>query len=198
MSMLKYIITALIVTITVNNANADALHRNPSQPGNALNMKAFGNTSIPIGAYEYCNRYQERCQVSDTTPILNLTKEVWTRIVDVNYSVNSEVIPLTDMENFGELERWELPGEAGDCEDYVLEKRRKLEQIGVPSGTMRATVVYDADGGGHAVLTVVTDQGDFILDNNNNQVLRWQDAELTYLKRQLPGDLTKWESLQSS
>ena len=58
------------------------------------------------------------------------------------------------------------------------------------------TVVYDANDGGHAVLTLVTDQGDFILDNNNNQVLRWQQAELTYLKRQAPGNLMHWEMLR--
>ena len=104
---------------------------------------------------------------------------------------------MTDLENFGVQEQWELPGNVGDCEDYVLEKKRRLTEIGVAPGALRVTVVYDANGGGHAVLTVVTDLGDFVLDNNNDKVLRWQDAELTFLKRQYPGDLTRWENLKS-
>ena len=57
------------------------------------------------------------------------------------------------------------------------------------------TVVYDENGGGHAVLTVVTDKGDFILDNQAEKVLRWQDAELTYLKRQSADNPNIWEKL---
>jgi predicted transglutaminase-like cysteine proteinase len=57
------------------------------------------------------------------------------------------------------------------------------------------TVGRDADGGGHAVLTVVTDMGDFILDNQEPRVLLWRDAELTYLKRQSQEDPNDWVSL---
>ena len=40
---------------------------------------------------------------------------------------------------------------------------------------MRVALVYEENNGGHAVLTLVTDLGDFILDNNN-KVLRWRKA----------------------
>jgi len=196
--MIKQILATLVVLISCNAAAADALHRNPDQPANAANMTTFGRTTVPIGAYAYCERYKARCRYRKLKEKETLTRKAWDAIVKVNYTVNRSVEPMTDREIFGVEERWELPGNVGDCEDYVLEKKRRLTKLGIAPGAMRVTVVYDADNGGHAVLTVVTDRGDFILDNNNDKVKRWQDAELTYLKRQSPGDLTRWESLKSS
>jgi len=194
--MYKLTLSTIFLCASVLTANADALHRNPSQQGNSEHMQTFGNTSIPIGAYEYCQRYAQRCKYEPKASGVQLTRSVWDQVVNINYNINATVRPMTDMEIFGVEERWELPTDAGDCEDYVLAKKRELSRLGFPPGAMRVTVVYDANDGGHAVLTLVTDQGDFILDNNNNKVLRWQEAELTYIKRQKPGNLMRWESLQ--
>ena len=35
------------------------------------------------------------------------------------------------------------------------------------------TIVRDQDGEGHAVLTVKTDRGDFVLDNLTDEILPW-------------------------
>ena len=102
---------------------------------------------------------------------------------------------MTDVELFGVEERWELPMVAGDCEDYALMKRDLLFQLGLPLSTLLLTVGTDADGGGHAVLTVVTDRGDFVLDNVEQKVLLWRDAEISYLKRQSQSDPNAWVSL---
>jgi len=194
--MYKSFLAMTLMAISTVGANADALHRNPSQQANSVNMQTFGKTTIPIGAYEYCSRYKDRCQYPVGEPKLKLTRDRWDTIVNTNISVNSAVRPMTDQEYYGVAEQWELPVNVGDCEDYVLAKKLELSRAGFPPGALRITVVYDANYGGHAVLTLVTDQGDFILDNNNNQVLRWQQAELTYLKRQVPGNLMRWESLR--
>ncbi len=70
------------------------------------------------------------------------------------------------MEHWGVVERWSYPDDGkGDCEDYVLLKRRMLMQAGWPREALLITVVRDKKGEGHAVLTVKTDKGDFILDN---------------------------------
>ena len=47
----------------------------------------------------------------------------------------------------------------------MLLKRRMLMQAGWPREALLITVVRDKKGEGHAVLTVKTDKGDFILDN---------------------------------
>ena len=86
----------------------------------------------------------------------------------INKWVNDTVQPMTDLEHWGVVERWSYPDDGyGDCEDYVLLKRRMLMQAGWPRQALLITVVRDKRGDGHAVLTVKTDQGEFILDNQN-------------------------------
>ncbi len=58
----------------------------------------------------------------------------------------------------------------GDCEDYVLTKRKELAREGFPLSSMMIVVVNDLNDQGHAVLAVRTDKGDFILDNLNDDL----------------------------
>ena len=64
----------------------------------------------------------------------------------------------------------------GDCEDYVLLKQRWLVSAGLPRESLLVTVVTDLGGAGHAVLTVHTDRGDYILDNMNDDVKLWRET----------------------
>ena len=61
----------------------------------------------------------------------------------------------------------------GDCEDFQLLKRRMLVERGLSRRAMRMTVVIDELGEGHAVLTVRTDRGDYILDNKTSGGVAW-------------------------
>ena len=69
-------------------------------------------------------------------------------------------------------------------EDYVLAKRKLLMEAGFPRQALLITVVRDKKGEGHAVLTVRTDKGDFILDNKRNAVLPWRQTGYTFIKRE--------------
>ena len=61
------------------------------------------------------------------------------------------------------------------------------------------TVVVDKNGGGHAVLLVRTNVGDFILDNQTNQVLRWDQTDfMRYAKRQSQSDPNRWVSMNAA
>ncbi len=62
----------------------------------------------------------------------------------------------------------------------MLLKRRTLIEHGYPESTLLITVVRDENNEGHAVLTVRTDQGDFVLDNKRREVMRWADTPYTY------------------
>ncbi|MGL4405973.1 MAG: transglutaminase-like cysteine peptidase [Notoacmeibacter sp.] len=159
-------------------------------------MATFGETTIPIGYFDYCQRYQERCARPADGSMIPLSTDTWRDIVSTNSFYNTKVQPQTDQEIFGVEERWEYPSVTGDCEDYVLAKRKKLNEKGYPLGALLITVGRDTSGGGHAVLTVVTDRGDFVLDNVEKQVLLWRDTELYYLKRQSQADPNLWVSLQ--
>ena len=59
--------------------------------------------------------------------------------------------------------QWRRRG--GDCEDYVLLKRKMLMQAGWPRQALLITVVRDEQGDGHAVLTVKTDKGDIACEH---------------------------------
>ena len=64
------------------------------------------------------------------------------------------------------------PDVAGDCEDLVLQKRRLLVQAGWPISSLLITVARQANGDGHAVLTVLTDRGDVILASTASKPTR--------------------------
>jgi predicted transglutaminase-like cysteine proteinase len=67
----------------------------------------------------------------------------------------------------------EIPGDGGDCEDFVLTKRWLLDGAGVPPGALRPLVCENIQGIGHMVLCVCTDRGDFILDNIIRVISPW-------------------------
>ena len=66
----------------------------------------------------------------------------------------------------------------------MLLKRRMLMQAGWPREALLITVVRDKKGDGHAVLTVKTDKGEFILDNQDEQILLWSETGYRFVKRQ--------------
>ena len=160
-------------------------------------MTVLGNTSPPIGAYQFCKENPADCSnpAGDAGPLL-LTEDRWKQVLKINYQVNSSIQPMTDMEIYGVEERWAYPRTVGDCEDYALLKRKLLIDAGVSPSDLLMTVVLQPNGEGHAVLTVRTDHGDFILDNMRNKVMLWADTEYTYLKRQSANDPSRWVKLQ--
>ncbi|MFN3548481.1 MAG: transglutaminase-like cysteine peptidase [Mesorhizobium sp.] len=169
-------------------------------PGSAfassMSMPTGGRTTQPVGHYEFCKRLPSECadRSRNSRPV-ELTRKLWDSIVAINHEVNATVAPRTDYEMWGVEEYWSYPTDVGDCEDYVLEKRRLLMKIGVPASNLLITVVRQPNGDGHAVLTVETSLGDFILDNLESRVLAWTDTEYRYLKRQSNRDASVWVSI---
>lgn len=157
-------------------------------------MHVGGRTTQPVGHYQFCQRLPAECnELTPRRSPAELTRKFWAAIVDINNAVNAEVTPRTDLENFGQEEYWAYPDNGfGDCEDYALEKRRRLMALGVPAGDVLMTVVRQPNGDGHAVLTVRTSGGEFILDNLNSRVMAWTDTDYTYLKRQSERNAGVW------
>lgn len=118
-------------------------------------------------------------------------------VFKVNQAVNARIHPATDMDIYHKDEVWTFPIRYGDCEDYVLLKRRVLMDKGVESANVLITVVRKPDGEGHAVLTLRTDRGDFILDNLNEEVLNWEATDYHYLKRQSSQHSGRWVTIES-
>ena len=125
-----------------------------------------------------------------------LSNKAWTDLVRINKWVNDNVKPMTDLEHWGVVEKWSYPDDGyGDCEDYVLLKRRMLMEAGWPREALLITVVREKNGNGHAVLTVKTDKGEFILDNQEERILLWSETSYRYVKRQSQTDPNRWVAL---
>ncbi|MBV6657025.1 MAG: transglutaminase-like cysteine peptidase [Devosiaceae bacterium] len=162
-------------------------------------MQMLGATSAPIGYVELCQRSPEFCIQRTSSPtVVTLTQNSWHELLAVNHHVNQTVLPITDHDLYGQIEVWTMPNGLGDCEDYVLMKRDMLIARGWPASALLITVVRERSGQGHAVLTVRTDRGDFILDNQAANVLRWDQTPYTYIKRQSEFDETVWASIHDA
>ncbi|AEV38483.1 Transglutaminase-like cysteine peptidase [Pseudovibrio sp. FO-BEG1] len=159
-------------------------------------MPVIGQASAPVGHIEFCQNYPQQCRYGTNTPlVVRLTKERWQELLDVNASINTQVRPLTDEQLFGVAEYWTYPQGAGDCEEYVLEKQRQLIALGWPPSALLITVVKDLNNGGHAVLSVRTDQGDLILDNQISSILPWYSTPYRYVKRQSARHAAAWSAI---
>lgn len=151
----------------------------------------------PIGWAQFCEDRHWECR---TEPVaardVDLTPTAFRELDRVNRYVNETIKPMTDLDNYGVVEKWIYPESGyGDCEDYVLLKRRMLMQLGWPRSALLITVVRDKKGDGHSVLTVRTNRGEFVLDNQVEEILPWQDTGYRYTKRQSQTDPNIWVSL---
>jgi predicted transglutaminase-like cysteine proteinase len=135
---------------------------------------------------DFCQRYPDECRVDLSQPArISLNSQVWAALTQVNERVNSSILAVTDQDHWGVLDRWDYPDDGlGDCEDIQLLKRKLLVEAGLPQRALRMTAVIDEQGQGHAVLMILTDQGDFILDNKRNAVLPWWRTGYIFIKRE--------------
>ncbi|TGQ05789.1 transglutaminase [Mesorhizobium sp. M2E.F.Ca.ET.166.01.1.1] len=99
----------------------------------------------------------------------------------VNSSINRLIAYRKDSVVYGKLDYWAKPSEilehrAGDCEDFAILKMAALLRAGIPAQSMSLVVLQDRRRKFfHAVLSVSTASGAFILDSLGNAVLRDSD-----------------------
>ena len=189
------VVLALVLSCLVGMAGfPSASHATPSssQPS----VREFGETLPPVGFVQFCQRVPESCVPDTRHRRFTMTEEKWLLVRMVNSYVNGAIAPVTDDTLYGTAEYWTLPTDAGDCEDLVLMKKNILQQKGLPPEVLRITVVLDEHGEGHAVLSLTTSKGDFILDNRRNEIRNWHATGYTMLKRQSAQDPRKWVSLE--
>jgi predicted transglutaminase-like cysteine proteinase len=159
--------------------------------------QVHGYTNAPIGHSMFCDKYPRECVSFDSGNLrVKLTATARKQLALVNESVNREIKPVSDQEQYNEVERWTYPDTGqGDCEDYVLLKKKRLVESRWPASALLITVVKDEFGEGHAVLTVRTDRGDLILDNKRSEIMPWHESAYFFIKRQSARDPQQWVSL---
>ena len=170
-----------------------------TEKSNSAYMKVYNETLPPIGFVQFCKTAPQDCggTLGEAVRVV-MNKERWNDLNSVNLKANEKVEAIMDIDLYNVEEYWTYPDTQGDCEDYVLLKRKKLMMMGWPSETLLITVLRDENNEGHAVLTVSTDKGDFILDNRRDEILPWAATGYTYYKRQSQADPWRWVSLRSN
>ena len=113
-------------------------------------------------------------------------------LLNVNSSVNSQITYTPDLQQFGKDEHWEIAQTHGDCEDYALRKRKVLLDKGVPLSALRLATCWTETNEYHAVLIVVTPNGDYVLDNRMTNPMIKQDLNYKWDKIQIG---SKWHKL---
>jgi predicted transglutaminase-like cysteine proteinase len=179
----------LILAATMTQTQASPQPSTYAAPG--------AETSVPYGWVEFCQRYVAECVEEVRAPRdIELTAVAWRMIVSINKDVNAAVAPLSDKDHWGEIDSWDYPQDMkGDCEDYALLKRRMLIDAGLPREALLLTVVKEANGDGHSVLTLRTDRGDYILDNLSEEVKPWTKTPYRFVKRQSQENQNIWVAI---
>jgi predicted transglutaminase-like cysteine proteinase len=157
-------------------------------------------TKPPSGWLQFCSDNPAECRpAAEGLRDVVLTPDLLQQLFSINAYVNDRVKWTSDAELYGTTEHWAFPLDRGDCEDIVLEKRRLLANAGWPLGTLLITTVEDRSAKNqlHAVLTVRTDRGELILDNQTPEILFWYETSYQYLTRQSPADPNVWVSFRA-
>ena len=128
-------------------------------------------------------------------------------VESINRFVNQTILPATDLAIYGVADFWSEPitenqlagGPSakvyGDCEDYVLEKRRRLVAAGVAPENLSIAIALNNRGALHAVLLVRTDAGEMVLDNLSYWIVTWDRAPYHWLERQVLGRADDWRHI---
>lgn len=156
-------------------------------------MNLGKEAKAPKAFYSFCSKNPAECGKSGASRRkLTLTPEAWSQLKQVNRAVNNAVREVSDQMNFGRKDVWVLPENKGDCEDFALLKRKRLIALGWPSSALLVTVVRHRRLGGHAVLTAVTDKGDYVLDNRTGRIKLWSKTPYIYFSRQSQSNPKTW------
>jgi len=159
-------------------------------------MQEYGRALPPIGHVDFCRRHPGECTGLEALRTrFDMSSERRRELKEINDMVNEMILPVTDNKLYGRIEHWTYPAGKGDCEDYVLLKRRLLMERGWPASALLITVVRDENREGHAILTVRTAQGDFLLDNKRPEIMTWNRSPYTFIKRQAHWNPKMWISL---
>jgi predicted transglutaminase-like cysteine proteinase len=156
----------------------------------------------PPGFPDFCVRFADQCATppgprTGRPTVLTLDTAMWRQLNTVNHAVNAAIKPEDDQTHYGREEYWTIPTDGrGDCEDYALTKRKDLLDAGLPASAVRIAVVYSLKTALHAVLTVSTDKGDFVLDSLTDKILLWNATDFTWIEVQDPSNPRRWDSLQ--
>lgn len=196
--MFKRIAFAAAAAALFGFAFANMVEASEPNVPNASYAAVGHSTSVPYGWVDFCGRRPEECSLGKLNPLdVRLTKKTWATLAKVNKQANEAIAPITNLDHWGTMvDHWDYPVDGmGDCKVYALYKRKLLIEQGFPRQALLMTIVRDLEGEGHAILTVKTDRGEFVLDNLSDEIRPWDATGYQFVKRQAQDDPNVWLDL---
>jgi predicted transglutaminase-like cysteine proteinase len=165
-----------------------------------LERLAVGIPSLaPMAHVVFCLKYKPDCEVKRMAfrgrPI-ELDAEKWGQLKTINISVNREIVPEPNLEGLAG-EKWLISPKAGDCNDYAVTKRHRLLALGWPSRSLLLAEVVVPSGEHHLVVVVRVKEGDFVLDNLNQNVRPWSRTRYRWVRLQSPRNPNFWNMVDT-
>ncbi len=159
-----------------------------------VRMDSRGLAFPPPAFNSFCAREPGLCRSTGSTKSVTLTPSRRAELETVNLAVNRRISEVSDLHSVGKEDDWRLPATVGDCEDIAILKKAELIMRGWPASVLLLTVARSG-GEGHVVLTVRTDKGDLVLDNQTNAIRDWRRSPYRYFARQSQSQYGKWERI---
>ncbi|MEM8579796.1 MAG: transglutaminase-like cysteine peptidase [Pseudomonadota bacterium] len=164
----------------------------PTQAQAELFDVSLKETRAPMASQALCKRHYWACSRSTAGSVTD-EADMIAHARQVNRLVNTQFHQISDQAQYRQIDHWALPtSRGGDCEDFALLKKQMLIKKGVAPERLSIATVLDRKREPHAVLVLRTSQGDLVLDNLNNRLLRWDRTGYSFLKAQDASSRTGW------
>lgn len=154
------------------------------------------NALAPLAFIDFCLRKPDRCAPSEEIRRIAFDDVNRRQIESVNSAVNRSIAPSTLPMKPNML--WQDDATTGRCDAYALAKRSQLLDLKQPSSALLLAVAVIPSGEAHIVVIVVTDHGDFVLDNLQQNIVRWDRLPYQWVKRSSPKNPQFWQTIVSS
>ena len=158
----------------------------------AVPMPLGAASPPPVGLIGFCLKYMAECAPpAPGDAVVALDDQKLHELEAVQANVNAAIEPR-DVPGHA----WDYPTDGtGECNEYALEKRRELIDLGWPREALLLTAAYTERGEGHLVLVARTSSGDLVLDNRVDPVEDWSYLPYHWVAQQTSASLMQWVSL---
>jgi predicted transglutaminase-like cysteine proteinase len=154
-------------------------------------MSIGANALAPIAFVDFCIRKPNRCEGSREIRQVTLDDDLLEQLASAQRDVNRLITPISQPPDVP----WQDDVTVGDCKGYALAKRTRLLDAGWPPSALLFAIAVLPDGQLHLVLVVVSDRGDLVLDNLQENVVHWDSLPYAWLKRSAPANPLYWQTI---
>jgi predicted transglutaminase-like cysteine proteinase len=191
-----------IIAALLFSAPAAAIPLFQETPSKAVLTGSY--TPAPFGFIELCVRDSRVCskvparrvETHRNGAVVHSAARI-EELIAVDRAVDRGIRPRRDRSINGYADRWQIGAREGDCEEYALEKRQRLLEMGWPSSSLLIAIGRIRGGEQHAVLLARVGNHVVVLDNLRSRPAEFGKAGIKWLAVQSPDNPQRWRSLRA-